>query len=452
VKKLEQVIIVGAGFSGAMLAINLLRHDGPEATLVERAPEAGRGVAYSALVDDHILNVRASNMSAYPDDPGHFVQWLASCGKGEPTDFVSRRTYGDYLSELLSSAAQDASGRLTLVTDTAVALERRADMLRLSLASGSFVEGDAAVLAVGNLPPHDIAPIAAAGLPADVYTTNPWSPGIASGLTDEDDVLIIGTGLTMVDTAILLRAKGFGGRIFAVSRRGLLPRAHLPLGPTAGKLAEKPVALSSKLVHAVRERARRRDWRSAIDELRPYTQSIWHAASEAEQQRFIRHLRAWWDVHRHRIAPRVADQIETMRNDGSLVPVAAKIEKVVSADGKARVFIRERSEGIVRDLIVRRIINCTGPQGDLHRTKERLLLDLIARGMIRADRNRLGIDVSQQCEAISADGAAQSDLFAAGPITRGAFWEIVAVPDIRVQTWNLARRLSDAHWVEGHGL
>ena len=451
-KKLERVIIVGAGFSGTMLAINLLRHDGPAAMLVERAPETGRGVAYSALVDDHILNVRASNMSAYPDDPAHFVRWLAARQGGTPADFASRRTYGDYLSELLDAAAAQASGRLELVHDEARSLDRRDGALSVSLASGTELHGDAVVLALGNLPPHDIGPIAAAGLSSDLYANNPWLPTAGSGLDDGDNVLIIGTGLTMVDTVLLLRAKGFGGRIYAVSRRGLLPRAHFDHGPAAERLPEKPVSLSSGLVRAVRQRTEAQDWRASVDQLRPYTQAIWHGASPAEQDRFLRHLRPWWDVHRHRIAPQVADTLRAMQDQGRLVPLAGKIESL-TADGRStHVVIRERGSGALRDLRVRRIINCTGPQGDLHRTNEPLLLQLIECGMIRADPNRLGIDVSQQSEIIAADGEIQDDIFAVGPMTRGAFWEIVAVPDIRVQAWSLARRLSDAHWVEGEGL
>lgn len=77
---IEHVAIIGAGFSGTLQAINLLRHEGPRATLIERAPVAGTGLAYGAAHPSHVLNVRAANMSAFPDDPSHFVRWLEARG------------------------------------------------------------------------------------------------------------------------------------------------------------------------------------------------------------------------------------------------------------------------------------------------------------------------------------------------------------------------------------
>ena len=113
----DHVVIVGAGFSGTLLAINLLRHQGPRVTLVERRPEQlARGVAYSAAHPDHLLNVRAERMSALPDEPGHFVEWLAREGKGDRHSFVPRRIYGAYLRAMLDAATAQAGGRLRLVT------------------------------------------------------------------------------------------------------------------------------------------------------------------------------------------------------------------------------------------------------------------------------------------------------------------------------------------------
>lgn len=449
--RIARVAIVGGGFSGTIQAINLLRHDGPAAILIERRPRAGRGIAYSALSDEHVLNVRASNMSAFPDQPGHFVEWLTQKGLGVATDFVSRSTYGDYLAELLHSWSSRSPGRLTLIPDEAIDAECSGGSIHLQLAERGTLEADALVLAVGNLPPHEIPAVAAAKLDADLYSANPWSHAVADQLSDEDDVLVIGTGLTMVDTALYLAASGFGGRILAMSRRGLLPQPHSDPHPPS-KISERPGTLSSALVRSVRERGRVVGWRNAVDELRPYTQSIWRASDPLERSRFLRHLRPWWDIHRHRIAPRVAARLDELKADGKLLPMAGKIIEIRQEAGHASVLWQPRGEENRRKLRVRRIVNCTGPQGDLLRTGEPLLRNMISRGMIRPDPNRLGIDVNQQGELIAADGSAQPQLFAVGPMTRGAFWEIVAVPDIRMQTWALARRLSDAHWVGGEGL
>jgi uncharacterized NAD(P)/FAD-binding protein YdhS len=202
----------------------------------------------------------------------------------------------------------------------------------------------------------------------------------------------------------------------------------------------------------VRDRGEEIGWRHAVDELRPFTQAMWANASDAERARFLRHLRPWWDVHRHRLAPPIADRLAALQANGRLSVVAGKtIALHPAADG---LWVRWRSRGsdVVGDLRCRRAINCTGPQGDLLRSTDPLLRRLVTRGSIRPDAARLGIDVDSGAATVAADGRVNDWLFALGPMTRGAFWEIVAVPDIRVQTWNLARRLSNAHWVEGEGL
>lgn len=268
----RHVAIVGAGFSGTLQAINLLRHDGPRATLIERRPHAGRGIAYAAAHRDHLLNVRAGNMSALPDDPDHFLRWLAERHPAM-NGFVPRIVYGDYLSDLLREAARRANGPLRLVEDEAIDIERDGGQSRVRLASGEVIVADSVVLASGNLPPHQPPALAEAGLGKDLYAPDPWAADVADGLGFDDQVLIVGTGLTMVDVALLLDARGFRGRIVALSRRGLLPHAHVDR-PPAPPLGERPPLRPSALLRAVRERADAIGWAAAVDALRPFTQAL----------------------------------------------------------------------------------------------------------------------------------------------------------------------------------
>jgi len=450
---IRRVVIVGAGFSGTLQAINLLRHDGPRALLVERAGEPGKGVAYGAAHPSHLLNVRAGNMSAFPDDPGHFTRWLEGRGVADAASaFVPRVTYGAYLAELLEEARGRSAGRLDLVSGDVVDAVPTDDGVAVSLADGRELTADAAVLALGNLPPHDPPGLDPTALSPDRYKGDPWEPGVADGLSDGDTVLVVGTGLTMVDMALMLDARGFRGRIVALSRRGLLPRRHAAPAPAGDKIRERPATVASSLVRNVRARGQVIGWRNAVDELRPFTQSMWANADEAERARFLRHLRPWWDVHRHRLAPAVADRLAAMQAGGRLQVVAGKTLAFTEHESGVEVRWRPRGADEPQTLLVRRVINCTGPQGNLSRTGEPLLRALVERGAIRPDAARLGIDVDASAATIGADGRPSDRLFALGPMTRGAFWEIVAVPDIRTQTWNLARRLSNAHWVGGEGL
>lgn len=448
--KRDHVAIVGGGFSGTLLAVNLLRHDGPRATLIERRDHTARGVAYSAAHPDHLLNVRAENMSALPDDPDHFVRWLEEHRPGVG-GFVPRLVYGDYLDHLLTETMDRAPGRLEVVRAEVEDVSVAPGEVHLSLSGGARLGADSAVLAPGNLPPITPGGIDPAALPDGTYVTDPWHGDILGDLTSDDTLLVLGTGLTMVDIALLAEARGFEGKVVALSRHGLVPRAHAR-GVPATKRSERPQPTASAMVAALRDRAARVDWRAAVDELRPYTQGLWRAMDVAERQRFLRHLRPWWDVHRHRLAPSVAKQIEAMRDDGRLTILAGKVTAARPDGDRVRLTYRPRHEDRERILHVRRIVNGTGPQGDLTATREPLLVNLRTRGLLRADPLRIGIDVDQESRAVAADGTSSDRLTVIGPMTRGAFWEIVAVPDIRRQAWSVARRLSNAQWVEGEGL
>jgi len=328
---------------------------------------------------------------------------------------------------------------------------READGATLTLDDGRTIHADAAVLAVGNLPPHDPPGLDAATLSDDRYKGDPWDPSVNQGLGPDDTVLVIGTGLTMVDVALMLDAHGFAGRIVALSRRGLLPRAHAAGGEWR-RIDERPRTVASQLLRNVRDRAQAIGWRNAVDELRPFTQAMWANATEEERNRFLNHLRPWWDVHRHRLAPPVAERLQRMIDRGRLSVVAGKTMSFAAVDGGVDVTWRARGDDVPQLLRVQRVVNCTGPQGDLARTTEPLLAQLRDRGVIRPDAAHLGIDVDASAQTIATDGTSNAWLYALGPMTRGAFWEIVAVPDIRAQTWNVARRLSNAHWVGGEGL
>lgn len=449
---IEHVAIIGGGFSGTLQALNLIRFDGPRATLIERAPIVGRGVAYGLAHSSHLLNVRASNMSPFPDEPDHLLRWLADNDHPEAgSDFITRVTYGAYLHALLDFAQRNHPDRLEIVQGEAIDIVERAS-IKVVLTDGREIGSDAAVLAVGNLPPHAPPGLDPDDLSDDAYKGDPWRPDTLAGLLDRDTLLIIGTGLTMVDVVLKLCATEFRGKIIALSRRGLLPHRHGPASQPWSKLNERPREQLSALVNRVRTRGDQIGWRNAVDELRPFTQGIWSNASQHERSRFLRHLRPWWDIHRHRLAPSVAERIAKLQSTGQLRVIAGKLRAVSERGGGIDVSIRPRGKDLEQHLVVQRIINCTGPQGDLDRTEEPLIRALLTRGAIRPDAEHLGIDVDPGTRTVNEEGFSNDRLFALGPMTRGAYWEIVAVPDIRRQTWDLARRLSNAHWVGGEGL
>jgi uncharacterized NAD(P)/FAD-binding protein YdhS len=195
-----------------------------------------------------------------------------------------------------------------------------------------------------------------------------------------------------------------------------------------------------------RRRAAQVGWRAAIDELRPVTADLWRATDWAQKRRFLKHLRPWWDIHRHRMAPAVADAVEDMRARGALTVRAGRLTEAVVDPNGALVSWRARGARAVQTMCVARIINCTGAGGDLAQTRDPLLRRLLDKGAIRPDPLGLGLEVNDACQAIGADGVPSSVLYAAGPLTQGCSWEVVAVPDIRNQVAGLARTLAQRSW------
>lgn len=435
------VAIVGGGYSGTLQAINLLALTDARVTLIEKGRLA-RGVAYSTASPDHLLNVAAARMSAFPDRPLHFAAWLAAKGLGGPESFAQRRVFGAYLEDQLDEARAAYGGRLSIIAGEAVDIVASGEAETVILADGRRIDADRAILSIGNLPPDVPGLIARADLADGVYVADPWAGPILDDLRAEDTVLLVGTGLTAVDAALMLDAGGFRGRILALSRRGLLPRAHAAHDPAPNAPALEGGC--SALLRSVRGAAAAYGWRAAVDSLRPHTQRLWSQASVAERRRFLRHLRPWWDVHRHRIAPEIAARLHRMIGEGRLDIAAGKIEAVAPADRGACIDWRPRGADAAQRLAVRRIVNCTGPQSDITRADDPLIRALVAAGRIRPDACRIGIDVDPDCHAIAADGTENERLLAIGPQTKSAWWEIVAVPDLRHQVRAVAKALSAA--------
>ncbi|HEV2125246.1 MAG TPA: FAD/NAD(P)-binding protein [Chloroflexota bacterium] len=436
-----RITVVGGGYSGTIQAIELLRQMDARVTLVERADRVARGAAYSTARPEHLLNVRAAKMSALADAPSHFADWLSSRGVGEAASFAPRCVYGAYLDELFAAAAAEAGDRLQIVRDQAVGITQTAQCEEVRLASGETLNSDLVILSIGNLPPN--VPVAlAADLPNGVYVPDPWGGDIAGGLTGKDQVLLIGTGLTAIDAALTLRASGFQGRIRGISRRGMVPRPHDRDVGGIPELREPPEGSLAEITRRVRSNARQIGWLAAVDQLRPHTQELWSSAPPERRKRFLRHLRPYWDMHRNRIAPEIGDRIEAMQREGQLSFEAGKLISITPTGRAARVVWRRRGEAETQEFSAARIVNCTGPRGDITRSGEPLLEELAAAGRIRPDPCRIGIDIDADCRVLAADGTPATSVYAIGPMTRGALWEIIAVADLRVQANRLASHLA----------
>ncbi|WP_181017504.1 FAD/NAD(P)-binding protein [Methylobacterium sp. V23] len=448
----KTVAIIGAGFSGTMTALHiLLKTDNCRILLCEKSANFGPGVAYGTARSDHLLNVRASNMSAYPDRPNHFVEWLQASDLDQSAQmqsttagtFVSRQLYGRYISTLLARAneSQSGVGRVTLVPEEVINLVPNDAGYRLLLAGGREHQVAAAILATGNVLPNKPQ--------TGPYIANPWLSPFAEKLDSDKPVVIMGSGLTMVDVALQLRGSEFVGPLIAISRRGLLPRTHSSTRPwPLPRLTPQEQSSLAQLLLRIRKevtaaRAEGISWHGVIDSLRPITSGLWQGLPEEEQRRFLRHARPWWDVHRHRTAPAIGAKLQNLVDSGDLVIRAGQITEIDIDDAQAVVHYRPRYTSRSDTIVAQRIINATGMLS-ADKSEDSLLQRLAEQGLVRFDRHRLGLDLTAKLQAIGASGRVTPSLWALGPIGRGVFWECTAVPDIRNQSAHVAEQFSTA--------
>jgi uncharacterized NAD(P)/FAD-binding protein YdhS len=440
-----RVAIVGGGFSGALVAIHLLRAARPvHIDLIDPRP-AGRGLAYSTLWDDHLLNVPAVRMSAFGSEPLNFLNWLHANGKptAPPDYFAPRKLFGTYIQDLLQTAARESAPRNSRFRQhytEAVALSHDGIQARIALANGERITVDKVVIATGNPAPRKL-PNAPGG-----YFGSPWLPGALAGIDPDREVLLIGAGLTAVDAFLALESQGHRGRIHFVSRRGKVPHAHTSYRPLHEPFAPPAKASARELLHAIRARVREAeqhgvDWRAVIDSLRNNTNDIWCSLGIVEQRRVLRHAKTWWDIHRHRMAPEIGARVSAARFRGQLQVHAGRVQSLLEDEQNISAQILQRN-GQPMTLHVARVISCTGADEDYRRVPNPLIQSLLNTERIAPNYIGKGIQTDSHGAVIDADGVTNDWLLTLGPPRLGGLLETIAVPELRKQAEALASYLS----------
>lgn len=452
-----QIAIVGGGASGSLLAIQLLRQTRQplHVLLIERTGEFGRGVAYGTRCPDHLLNVPAGRMSALPNEPEHFLRWLeARAGQpGFPAQadagaFVPRHLFGTYLQELLAGTAADEPGSvLERVHGEVVDVDDSGPRLTLRFADGSTRTVDQLALAIGNLPGEYPIPRPLPVYKDSRYVHIPWQGDALAGLRDDDDILLVGHGLTATDLIVQLHNRGHRGTIHALSRRGIRPQVHrLDVAPWPFPTPESIAPTIRAWTRAVREQirlatAQGQDWRAVIDGLRPHTQTIWQRFSDAERARFMRHVRPLWDAHRHRVPEATAAVVDQMAAAGRLKFYAGRLQVLEADEQGLHALVRHRRSIRHESLRVAKVINCTGARTDYTKYQHPLLIHLLARGLIGHDPLALGINALPTGEVIRYRGQPQPRITTLGAPLKGVLWESTAIREIRQQAQTLASNL-----------
>lgn len=447
-----RVAVVGSGFSGVAIAWQLLGRlpTGSVITMINGSGRFARGLAYGTHSADHLLNVPAARMSLDPAQPGDFVDWLRSAQPPQASfdghEFVSRQRYGDYLQSSLEQRAAACAGvelrqRVAGVTDCQPASGR----WQLSFSDGSPPAiFDAVVLALGHLAPRH-PHTALAGLPG--YVADPWAGAALQDLPANAPVALIGSGLTMLDVLITLRARGHRGQVLALSRRGLLPQGHRRNeGPPKPWALDPAIAGSPPLrrqlqlfrAELLRAQAAGVDWRDVWAAFRAQTSTAWQALDARGRSQFLRHLLPYWDVHRHRAAPQARVVLEEDLASGRLRQAAGRVMSVQTMDGVLRLGWRPRGADGIEHFDAARVINCSGPSSAIDAGSSPLLWRLQQAGRLTPCSHGLGLLVDDSYRILDADGKGQAGLHYLGPHLRAQRWEATAVPELREHAAALA--------------
>lgn len=442
---MKKFTIIGGGATGTLLAVNLIKNSGDQPitiNIIEKNSRFARGVAYSTTNKAHLLNVPANKMGAFPDDVEGFYKWLtANDHNYSSNDFVPRKIYGEYLQETFSETLKNTGEDVTVNTynDEAVDISIENNQAHIILKSGETIISDKVVLAFGNfLPPHPRTENQDYTC-AEKYFQNPWDEKISEKLDSKDEVLIIGTSLTMVDTVLTLFNDQHQGKITAISTHGWLPAVH-ELGFVYPSFADelKDKTKISDLFKIIRKHAKNAEsqnsnWRGVIDTLRPATQTLWLNLSDKEKRRFMRHARRLWDVSRHRIPVECREILRKMENTGQLHISKGRVKRIkVTPENKFDVFFQDKE--IAKTIQADAVINCTGSESNFNKLDIPLVKNLLAKKYIQTDSLSLGIEAS-------ANGKISDNLYTIGTALKGILWESTAMPEIRTQTHQLAVQL-----------
>ncbi len=459
----ETIAIIGGGFSGTLLATHLLSSDFDVPTrviLIDRSPRFSRGFAYSTSNRFHLLNVPAQNMSAFPNDPNHFLNWAQKRDQSiTPRAFVPRMFYGEYLETILHRANLDKKPNIKFIrlNDEAIDIEDlKNNEGQILLESGKKFKANKIILATGNYFPKNPKIQNEEFYSSDFYVKDPWSSKALQNLDDTADLLFIGTGLTMVDKAIELKAKGHKGTIYALSRHGFLPSTHKldlePIEMSYEALIEKSKQSNFSIVdilHDIKTKIRHLDnpenWRQVIDKLRPHVQILWQSLTDRDKQRFLIRLRPLWDIHRHRMAPEISLMLQSMISESQLKIHAGKIleYKINEETKKVEIYYLDKFSKEVKTITASRVLNCSGLEFDFCQIEDPLLNKLLNDGTIKPDSLSLGFEASPEGALIDKNSKTSEVLFTLGPALKGKLWETTAVPEIRNQAYKLAELIKE---------
>ena len=450
-----KIAIVGGGLSGCLMAIRLLKECKHRLSIyiIEKEKENfARGVAYAQSSSLHPLNVRAGNMSLFPEDPDHFFNWLtAHAGEyhfQSPPDkkqFIHRKIFGDYLHQAIDTALKHCSAHeVKIVYDKIINIEKDDSGYVLNGEKENLIT-DAIIIATGNFPPSDPPFITQSIVQSRKYESYPWKTGWLNSIKPDEKILFIGSGLTMIDQVLSLHDKKHQGKIYSLSRNGRLPHAHIADPPLVLNETEvmKHATSSLQLFKWIRSIiTQENNIYRIIDGLRPYVQKIWQQWPLTEKQRFMRHLRPLWEVYRHRIPAESARILKQFEDKGQFTLFGGRIKHIHLVNGTLEVTFLEKKTRDLKTFTVDKIVNCSGPEVGYRKINDPFFMNLFMKGFACTDEMQMGLKINNDFQLINIEGTKTENIFTLGSLCKGTLWESTAVPDIREQAKKISAHIS----------
>jgi uncharacterized NAD(P)/FAD-binding protein YdhS len=441
-----KVIIIGGGLSGALVAMQLAQLSGYEVLLIEKKPELlGRGVAYQYDFTHQPLNVVAGGMSLFSDRPMNFLDWLEAnhfkynhlIDDVSAQAFIPRKIFGDYILENLESVQHETQGRLQIRIDEAISILDYGARKTVVLASGSALHADHVILALGNFPPADLFQTDNPVQKDPRYYGSPWSDKVYGQTKGDENILLVGSGLTAVDIVLGLILRKFKGNITILSRRGRFPLQH-DLSHPPFQLLQPDIKHPRKMLLWIRQLIRKNPtvpWTAILDGLRPYTKKIWLQWALEEKKYFLKKIRPYWEIARHRIPAKSATLLNNMINTGQLVLEKGYIVEAIATDDGIKITYRAEYSKVTQTF--HKVINCTGPESNYRKVRFPIISDLIRRGKVKTDELGLGIECTHDGRIINDKNQIEDGLWCIGPMRKSVLWETTALRELREQAEEL---------------
>jgi len=362
--------------------------------------------------------------------------------------------YGDYLKSVLAETVSECGSQhdIRFHDEEVVDVRIKGSAVQVIGSRGTVVTSDQTVLALGNFPPGDPLRDHQTLRKSPRYARNPWEADVLPRLLASKSCLLIGSGLSMLDIALVLKTNGYVGTVHVVSRRGLLPAVHQPAGSVPDITEVLNASGMRQTVAAVRRCVADNDgdWRAVIDAMRPTSSHRWKSLSAREKRQFLRHVRPYWEIHRHRTASQIRDVFDGMIASGQVLMRKGRID--AAEDLGTGVLVSLQDNGRRSRIFVDCVVNCTGPECNFRNIGTPLVDSLLHQGLATTDVIGFGLAATSDGALIDSTGAQSSQLFTIGPPMKGQLWETTAVPELRAQARQLARRLlgeSEAPNAEG---